>query len=156
MKQSPLQLLDYWVDYIEVRANPNFDSSKEIEILVQSIDLVAEVSEIKIDDAHFAGTAWQVSLRIEQPLPEGKNLPYSYKLDIAGLVAAHPGLKDEQLKRAVEVNGPSMLFGSAREIIRAATSRGRHAPVIIPSTNFFSPAPAAAEVDKPALPAQSR
>lgn len=33
-----------------------------------------------------------------------------------------------------------MLFGAAREMIRALTSRGPHRAIIIPSTSFLPPA----------------
>ena len=41
----------------------------------------------------------------------------------------------------MHANGPAMLFGAAREIIRAATGRGPWSAVIIPSTNFLADLP---------------
>jgi len=41
----------------------------------------------------------------------------------------------------MHANGPAMLFGAAREIIRAATGRGPWPAVIIPSTNFLADLP---------------
>jgi preprotein translocase subunit SecB len=46
-------------------------------------------------------------------------------------------IHDGKLQRAMHANGPAMLFGAAREIIRAATGRGPWSAVIIPSTNFL-------------------
>lgn len=153
MKQAPLQLLDYWVDFIEVRANYKFDPKKPADLEIESIDLRSDVRQREVVDPETNGTEWFVHLRIEQPLGEDKNIPYTYTLEITGLVAAHPELKDEKLRRAVEVNGPSMLFGSAREILRAATGRGPFAPIIIPSTNFFSRLPDKKTEPTPELPA---
>jgi hypothetical protein len=58
-----------------------------------------------------------------------------------GFVLASPHLEGAMLKRTVHANGPSMLFGAAREIIRAATGRGPWPAVIIPSTNFLTGLP---------------
>jgi preprotein translocase subunit SecB len=41
----------------------------------------------------------------------------------------------------MHANGPAMLFGAAREIIRAATGRGPWSAVIIPATNFLTDLP---------------
>ena len=141
MKQAPLQLLDYWVSYIEVRANGQFDHQKPADLDIDSIVLQSGVHPREVTEPEVNGTEWLVHLRIEQPLGENKNIPYSYTLEITGVVAVHPVLQGDKLRRAIEVNGPSMLFGSAREILRAATGRGPFAPIIIPSTDFFSRLP---------------
>jgi len=54
---------------------------------------------------------------------------------------AFPVFKEARLKEVVAANAPAMLFGAAREIIRAATGRGPFPPVIIPSTHFLEPKP---------------
>lgn len=148
MIQASLQLQDYWVNSIQVSANNAFEPGKPIDVDLSAIEVDSHVELFKSDNAEEAGTAWMVFLEISQSTPEGKNIPYEFKLDITGLVAAHPALKAEQLERAIQVNGPSMLFGAAREILRAATGRGPYAAVIIPSTNFFQRLPA-----KESLPA---
>lgn len=144
---APLQLSDYWLESIHVGTNPQFDPNREAELEVDSMEVKSDVKLLKSDNQADVGTVWLVSLGIRQSIPEGKNIPYEFSLEMCGFVAAHPSLIDEKLERAVQVNGPSMLFGSAREILRAATGRGRYAPVIIPSTNFFQRIPAS-----PALP----
>jgi preprotein translocase subunit SecB len=155
MTQAPLQLLDYWVNFIQVRANTEFDPEQPPQLASIAIDLAADVQPLSVEDPEKNGTVWLVTLRIEQPPIKGKNIPYTFVLEMQGQVAAHPSLEGEELQRAIQVNGPSMLFGSAREILRAATGRGPFAPIIIPSTNFFQrlPAPPVAE-PTPELPSQ--
>ena len=75
------------------------------------------------------------------PIPEGVNLPYSFALHMHGFVLPSPHLEGAMLKRTVHANGPAILFGAAREIIRAATGRGPWPAVIIPSTNFLTGLP---------------
>ena len=82
-----------------------------------------------------------MGLSIEQAPCDTANIPYTFAVSLQGVVLALPSLTGERLDRAIRANGPAMLFGSAREMIRAATGRGPHNAVIIPSTNFLSPAP---------------
>ena len=145
MKQAPLQLIDYCVTFIQVRANLEFNSDKPVDLDAELIDLESDVQPADQSLPEDAGTLWKVALRIEQPLPqrEKRNIPYTYTLEMQGFVAVHPDFKGDRLERAVQVNGPSMLFGCAREILRAATGRGPYAPILIPSTNFLSRLPKA-------------
>lgn len=46
-------------------------------------------------------------------------------------IEVRPGFPADHLQRAVETNGPSMLFGAAREILRSATGRGPYGPLLI-------------------------
>lgn len=90
---------------------------------------------------------WAVSLSLRHEPIEGKNIPYRLSIDMVGLVTAAAKKVDDTNHHAVEVNGPSMLFGAAREILRDATARGPHGPIIIPSASFFTtPAVAAAPI----------
>jgi len=141
MKQAPLQLQDYWVDFIQVRANTQYDPLVPPDLDLGSIEIKADVWQHLTELDETRGTSWFVRLQIHQAIPEGLNIPYEFALDITGSIAVHPSFTGEQLERSIEVNGPSMLFGAAREIIRAATGRGPHAPIIIPSANFFQRLP---------------
>jgi preprotein translocase subunit SecB len=134
---APLQLSDYWLESVHIRTNPDFDPNREADLEVDSMEVKSDVQMLKSDNPGEVGTVWMVLLEIRQNIPQGKNIPYEFSVDMRAIVAAHPSLTDEKLERAVQVNGPSMLFGAAREIVRAATGRGPYAPVIIPSTNFF-------------------
>ncbi len=150
MIQAPLQLQDYWVDFIQVRTNPDFDPKAAADLDLETLDVQSDVAPIPIENVEKIGTAWMVTLAIRQTIPDKRNIPYEFSLDIAGVVAVHPSYTGEKLANVIQVNGPSMLFGAAREILRAATGRGPYPPVIIPSTNFFQrlpqkPEPAAEE-----------
>jgi preprotein translocase subunit SecB len=138
---APLQLRDYWLESVSVRTNPAFEANRESDLEVDFMDVKSDVRLLKSDNLEQDGTVWMVFLAVSQSIPEGKNIPYEFSLEMCGIVVAHPSLTGEKLERAIQVNGPSMLFGSAREILRAATGRGPYAPVIIPSTNFFQRLP---------------
>jgi preprotein translocase subunit SecB len=134
---SPLQLTDYWLDSISLRTNRDYEPDKPADLKVDHIHVDVDVQRMRSDEPEKNGTFWLVSLKIRQDVPEGKNIPYEFSLELAGVIAAHPSLNGERLEKQIEVNGPSMLFGIAREVVRAATGRGLYAPVILPSANFF-------------------
>ena len=135
MNLAPLQLADYFLTDFTLQANPDFDSSKPADDGVESLVVAPHYSLTK--DKEEQGTEWLVTLEISQTIPEGGNLPYAFSLRIQGTVIASPHLTGAKLQRAMHANGPAMLFGAAREIIRAGTGRGPWPAVIIPSTNFL-------------------
>jgi len=142
MTQSPLQLLDYWAIKIHVDAQADFDPDSTTEIPIQSLEVTPKVRALPQKGDNDNGTTWHIDLHINLKPSEGANIPYLFALHLQGIVSAHPGLKGETLQRAIHANGPALLFGAGREIIRAATGRGPYAPVIIPSTNFLTDLPA--------------
>jgi preprotein translocase subunit SecB len=92
-------------------------------------------------DPEKPGSQWLVGLSVEQGPCHEANIPYTFSVTLQGIVLALPGGPEgERLERAVKANAPAMLFGAAREMIRALTSRGPHRAIIIPSTSFLPPA----------------
>lgn len=137
MNLAPLQLLDYFVHSLNVEALGTYDPEKQQELDLESLEV--KESCFPVGEEH--PNRFAVDLLIKQPAVDGKNLPYAYELHMLGFVDAHPDFPKENLQRMVEINGPSMLFGSAREILRTATGRGPYGPVMIPSTSFFKADP---------------
>lgn len=135
MKLAPLQLADYFLTDLSLQANPDFDSSKPADDPVETMVVVPSYSQSASEEGQ--DTRWLVILEISQTIPDGANLPYAFNLRIQGTVIASPHLSGVKLQRAMHANGPAMLFGAAREIIRAGTGRGPWPAVIIPSTNFL-------------------
>ncbi len=140
MTPAPLQLLDYWATTLHMEACPSYDPDKGTELDLDSIIVENEVKILDSPDSERTGTRWLVGLSIEQGPCNEANIPYTFSVTLQGIVLALPGGPDgERLERAVKANAPAMLFGAAREMIRALTSRGPHRAIIIPSTNFLPP-----------------
>lgn len=148
MNLAPLQLTDYFITHLSLDSNPDFNSARPVDDPVETLTIVPgyDLSDHKGE----CGTEWLVSLEITQTISEGANLPYAFSLHINGFVLASPHLDGTKLKRIVHANGPAMLLGAAREIIRAATGRGPWPAVIIPATNFLAGLP---PLEAPAGPA---
>lgn len=141
MKPAPLQLIDYWATSIRMEACPNYNPKAKADLDFDSIEVKHTVSVLDSQDNDEKGSHWLVGLSIEQTPSETANIPYTYEVSLQGIVLVLPGMPPEKIERSVKANGPAMLFGSAREMIRAATGRGPHAAIIIPSTNFLPPSP---------------
>lgn len=144
MKLAPLQLVDYYITHLTLQANPRFQKDRPCAPPEESLQVIPSYHANTNASAQQGASEWIVSLEIQQSIPEGANLPYSFKLEIQGIVMAAPFLEGSKLQRAIHANGPAMLFGAAREIIRAATGRGPWPAMIIPSTNFLTDLPPAA------------
>ena len=150
MKLSPIQLLDYHVTSISVEASASFKRDKPMDL--DPADLSVSAQTKLLDDGNEP--RWAVNLSLRHEPIEGKNIPYRLSIDMVGLVTAVAKKTDDTIHHAVEVNGPSMLFGAAREILRDATARGPHGPIIIPSASFFTPPSAALPTIKKKSPAR--
>lgn len=133
MKLAPLQLTDYFVLSINVKALTDYDAEKQQDL--NAADLI--VTEKCVPAGEDKPNSFMIDLIIKQDAIEDKNLPYSYELHMIGFIEVYPKFPKDKIQRAVETNGPSMLFGAAREILRAATGRGPYGPVLIPSTTFY-------------------
>jgi preprotein translocase subunit SecB len=156
MELAPIQLTDYFVPAIHVEASPDYNSDQPSDLDIDSL----EVKQSCTCPDKNAPHRFVIQMSLRQELVQGKNIPYRYEIHLVGFVETHPKFPEDKLQRAVEVNGPSMLFGAAREILRAATGRGPYGHVLIPSTTFFKPEkpskPPKAATKKPARKAANR
>lgn len=149
-KLANLQLKRYFVTQLNIIANPSFDIKKGLAPKENDLCLSAEMSRIAEDAKQF-----QIKLNIKlQPSVES-NLPYSIVIEIVGVLQSRFTGTDEAIKRLVYVNGSSMIYGTAREIVRASTAFGPYSQILIPAVVFPEPPkPKAAPAEQPPAPAQ--
>jgi preprotein translocase subunit SecB len=136
MKYSPLQLLRYLVPEVSCSANPSFDPEKDYEAGTEQLSVSAVVTQQQAPEK-FTGHSWSVEMRISQKLKEGQNSPYTFEVALVGFFACGGGLPPAaEEERFVRVNGSSMLYGAAREIIRSLTARGPWGEIFLASASF--------------------
>jgi len=70
------------------------------------------------------------------PQPK-ENLPYAYSMQIIGFFEVHPKWPKAKVEELVKINGPSVLYGAAREILAYTTGRGPWGSILLPSVNFL-------------------
>jgi len=136
MDLAPLQLSDYFVIAINVEAQSDYAPSAPDEFDVETLEKLLVDAKCIPDEK--TENRFTVTLTIKQDRIEGKNLPYVFELRMVGFLDfLAKDWEQGEIQRQIEINGPSMLFGAAREILRAATGRGPFGPVLLPSTTFF-------------------
>ena len=134
MHASNLQLSRYFVSDISVSANRSFDPKKEVQLPLDAVDVNTEC--IPLDESKHR---WQVTLRLLlQPKAEA-NAPYSCKIEMVGFFVVAENIPNDKTAFYVQTNGTSVLYSTAREVIRAITSQGPFRPVLLPTVSFYEP-----------------
>lgn len=153
---SPLQLTRYFVTECHVTASKQF-KPKDRMILDGQLLEVEPVCKILANSRH-----WEVAVRVKfQPGPEA-NTPYFFTLEVVGFFQVLPNFPEEKLKPLVQTNGPSVLYGIAREVVRDVTGRGPYPQVFLPSVSFTPPKsqagsdPSTAEASEPMTHSRTR
>lgn len=134
MNLSPLQLEQYFVTELSFSSNRAFDPHAPASIEVDQVTVEHNCQQTEKD------RTWQVTLGVKLHAPADANAPYHLAVEMVGIFSVLEGFPDEKEERMVKINGPSMLYGIAREVIRDVTSRGPYFPILLPSANFFEPA----------------
>jgi len=132
MKIASLQLEWYFISDLHLTANKEFDQAKAAEIKYENLTVDVACTADKDENRK-----WQVTLRVKHQGSADTNSPYSFSLELIGFMRVLKTYPDEQVERLVRTNGPSMLFGVAREALRDLTARGPHVTVFLPSVSFY-------------------
>jgi len=147
MKLSPIQLEAYVLADLSYRANQ--EHKPDQPTTYREEDIAVDHNCVRTDKDAQVWTA-TLSLRI-QPRAEA-NAPYYISLQLSGSVRALPELQSDNVELLIRVNGASLLYGVAREVVRQVTSIGPFAPLLIPSVTFRPDSTAVAAEPTPALP----
>jgi preprotein translocase subunit SecB len=132
MKLSPLQLESYFLTELTFGANQEFNPEKETKLAETDLSVVPEIQRIKDDQRR-----WQVTITVKlQSKPEA-NSPYAFTLTLIGIVWTAPKLPEEGIEALIRTNGPTMVYGAAREMVRDITARGPFQPICLPSVSFL-------------------
>jgi len=136
MKLSPLDLCRYFVTEMSCSANADFDVKQPVEVVMDQLSVETTIQKTDLYMPERVG--WSVDLTVScQPVAK-QNYPYSYSIQLIGFFSSPSevpeGLDDE---RIVRVNGSSILYGIAREMLRSATAAGPWGEMLIPTVSFF-------------------
>ncbi len=135
MKLSPLQLEGYFLTELSFQADPAHDPGKPIQF--HEHDLAVEPTTTPLSDQE---RRWQVTLKIRLQPRRESNSPYFLSLSLVGVVWAAPQIPADRLESLIRTNGPSMLYGAAREMVRDLTARGPYPALSLPSVSFLNEA----------------
>lgn len=133
---SPLQLKQHLFTIVNVRTHPEGTPAGPVRLNQHVVHLPVKGKP----------NEWHVELFIQHMSGDGKH-PFCYdvELHLVGIVEVHGRMDQEKREVIAAVNGLSLLYGAAREMVLNITARAPHGPFCLPSLNF-------AEVLKQAKP----
>src|SRR5438552_880447 len=134
MRAAQISLTNYFVSELQFAANQTFDPDKTSCLEIEDLQVTHEATA-KTENRR----SWQLTLRVALNAPSERNLPYSFLVSVVGFVTVDQSVKDENVERFVNINGASLLFSAAREIVRAVTTRGPFKSILLPTVTFWEP-----------------
>jgi preprotein translocase subunit SecB len=140
MTVAPLQLKFYFVSDLHFTTNKDFDVNKDPELRQNDFLVKPDIHPEPDKPREF-----QVVLTISHQAAAGTNAPYFFNVEVVGFFEVAEAFPAERIDRLITVNGPSVLYGIARDVVRDVTSRGPYFSVLLPSVSFYEDSPQAEE-----------
>ncbi len=139
MQPSPLQLLQCNFETVNVTANPEFNRAQHDTAFAVPPQALRMSSETTVRDLE-SGDGWadyaiRFQLRFE-PQESGTTSPYRGELLLQAIVRMHGGATALERKQLAVVNGVSLIYGVARDMVCTVTSRSSHGQMLLPTLNF--------------------
>lgn len=136
MSQTPLRLETYFFPKVQIEAIPEYVPQDALS--EQDVDVTVNVGLLGNEKEP---TRFQLMLKIDKITAKSGSLPYRVSLEAVAIMTIDPGLKHPDIKRLVQVNGSSMLYSAARELVLMVTGRGPWGSFQLPTINFHSVIP---------------
>lgn len=141
MQLSPLQLLEYTFEGFSVSLTPDYDNTKRDPSAVvapsnMTVETEAGIADIQDKDT-FSDYAVKLILKVTPA--EAASAPYTLAVAVRGTFRMHQMGDERNLADRKErslVNGISILYGVAREMVTTVTSRSAHGQMLLPMLNF--------------------
>lgn len=143
MSQTPLRLETYFFPKVQIEANPDYSPKDEPE--EQNVQLSVNVGLLGSEQEP---TRFQLTLDIEKISVKVGSLPYQILLEAVAFISVDPTIKHPDIKRLVQINGASMLYSAARELILMVTGRGPWGSFQLPTVNFLGAIPVSEKTKK--------
>jgi preprotein translocase subunit SecB len=145
MKPSQLELQNYFITALSLTANRNYDGQKQRAPCVSDLQVEPFPRPDEKDARH-----WQVTVKITYRPGPDVNAPYHFAVEIVGLFQVVAQVEADKVEWLVETNATSVLYSTAREILRSAMNTGPYPPLLLPTGSFYEPKKAVPVESKPA------
>jgi len=136
MKAASIQLTNYFVSELQFAASRNFNPDSPTKISAEDLQVALQPLP-KVDN----NREWQITLRVAFSASPESNSPYSFLIEIVGFITVTQSVAENKIERFARINGTSLIFAAAREIIKAVTSRGPFKALLLPTVTFWEPPP---------------
>ncbi|NLL84429.1 MAG: hypothetical protein GX230_09360 [Lentisphaerae bacterium] len=134
MKRSPLQLENYFITALNVTANRDYNPQQGGELKDEGLEIEPYFTP-KADSPR----SWQVILHIQLQSASGRNVPYYFMVEIVGFFTVSESYPDDKIEWLVRTNATSVLYSTAREILRNTMAQGPFSPLLLPTASFYLP-----------------
>lgn len=130
---SPLKCRGYFVTELMVTANPEYDAKTSAKLDFKDLQVEASAEAVPNE----SGTrVWRVMLHVRQNVGPEKNAPYNFGIVLLGHFEVHPEYPDAKIRQLVSINGSSILYSAARQILRDAMHNGPFDALLLPTVSF--------------------
>lgn len=148
----PLQLKYYFVEELHIKAILDRDKMAESDRATVLFHVKEDDVDASFQHAQTAGDTFKHRITLMVRSKPGITLPWSFVICLQGFFDLTPEFTAKP--NAIDllcVNGGSLLYTIAREVIFSGTSRGPHGAVFLPTIRFV-PAP----VPQPEVPVREK
>jgi preprotein translocase subunit SecB len=140
---SPLQLDSYFLKSLHFELKSGFDRPCQRDMTPPDL----EIGVVSVEQNSDNPAQWRFEVSLELPdVPESK-FPYTVATTLVGIFTVNEQYPTEHAERLARVNGPAVLYSSAREIVASITGRSPYPKLLIPSVTFIQPG-----IDKTGIP----
>lgn len=133
---APLKCHGYFLTGLMLVANPEYDKKKST--LLKFEDLKVDSSADALPEEQ-GKKLWRVAVQIQQNVGADKNAPYNFSAALVGTFEVHPNFPADKAKQLAAVNGGSILYSTARQILRDAMHNGPFPALDLPTVRFIEP-----------------
>lgn len=126
---SPLQLERVFFAKVHIEAQQRFESGGHCNTRT-TVELARDNNDV---------LRYVVRLRVELLSPEKGTPPYLGQVEVVGIFKVASSISQQQREQLAGVNGASILYGSAREMVAGVTARGPWPMVMLGTMNFLKP-----------------
>ena len=132
---APLDCDHYYISKVLLESNLGYDPEKSTELPLSSLKID---SNVKRCESHKGSVLWHLTLSVSQKVSKAKNAPYNFCIELVGDFRVHPNFPEDKAQRLIEVNGSSILYGVAREMLRTLSCGGPFGGMLLPTMSFAS------------------
>lgn len=130
---SPLELKFHYVKELSFSIIESYIDKNLSDVQVDSPQIAVEVKTEKINDNL---REWRIEVLIENQEGVSSDFPYSFRIVLVGFFHVSDEWPDNRVENLAKVNGTSLLFSAAREILVTVTSRTGFPSTVLPVVMF--------------------
>lgn len=135
-RPAPLRCLGYYATELSLTSNPEHKAGEKVRLDFGDLMIESTTEEVPQEKG---GSLWRVALRVRQGVTDpDKNAPYNFAIALLGSFKVHPKYPADKVRQLVEVNGSSVLYSAARQILRQAMANGPYIPLLLPCASFLN------------------